>query len=405
MSRLFEYVETQLATFDEEPFDELDAAVLTQACMIDAPGTVPEPPRTPGPLARMAALVSAAAEGARFQDVIDALGRSEADGAGRRGVRFTGLVPGDIRRLLFTLAASPRYRDLRLRDLRTVACDDPATQFGACTFTWCDRFAFVAFRGTDAPFGGWRENCDMTWEDEVPAQRLARAYLAEVAGHLPRRLHVGGHSKGGNLALYAALTAAPRLRSRIERVWSLDAPGFKPGRFSAADYAPLEGRIVRLVPQDSVVGMLLECPVAPAAVRSTASGLDQHSVFTWEIAPLDGSEAARAGSVPGFVRLGGPSDFARGVHEVVAEWLAGMEVPRRHEVVDALFRAIAATDARDARDILCDPAAAGRALAAAARAVDAPTRDVLGQALGELAGIVARRVGADIAQVLFGWMG
>ena len=428
MSKLFEYVETQLATFDEEPFCEVDAAVLTQACMASAPGTIPGPPRVPGVMARVAALVSPTAEGARFQDVVDALGRQggedgsdpgrqgaahgapSMDIAGRAGdstaaspvghrvskptgVCFTGLVPGDIRRLLFALAASPRFRDLRLRDQRQVVEDHPATQFGACTFTWRDRFAFVAFQGTDAPFVGWHENCDMAWADEVPAQRLARAYLAEVAPHLPRRLQIGGHSKGGNLALFAALRAPEGLRNRIERVWSFDGPGFKPATIAGEEYERLHGRVTRLVPVDAVVGMLLECPLVPQAVRCEAAGLEQHSVFQWEI---EGDHFARAEA---------PSDIAWGVHDVVAEWLAGMDDERRHQVVDALFAAIAVSGARDARDLLCDPSAAARAFATVSRAIDAPTRDLLGSALGDLAAIAARRAGEDIAQALFGWMG
>ncbi|WP_418739857.1 Mbeg1-like protein [Enorma sp.] len=414
MPYLFDYVEHELATFNQKPFGPVDAAVLSQACMIDGAGVVPEPSALPSLIDRAVTLLAPDFRGVTFANLM----RSELF----EGM-FTGLVPDDIRRLLMALAASPRYRDLRLCGYRSVFDEASHTQFAATTFTWRNAFSFVGFRGTDVSATGWRENFDMTYRDEVPAQKLAREYLEHMAPRLPGELHVGGHSKGGNLALYAALTCSAGACERISRVWCLDAPGFRAGRFAAEDFTRLalragaggdgaaagEGsavgsdaavcavppracKVERIIPQDSLVGMLLECPVPARVVRSNVQGLMQHSVFTWEIAD-DRSDFVDA------ERLG---EGSQALHDVLAEWLGGMDDERCEQVVDALFAALGASGARDARDVFLGGKAFPQLASDAVRNLDEASRDVLGTALGDLAAIAARRAGRDLVAAIFG---
>lgn len=383
MPYLFDYVEHELATFNQKPFGPVDAAVLSQACMIDGAGVVPEPSALPSLIDRAVTLLAPDSRGVTFANLM----RSELfDGM------FTGLVPDDIRRLLMALAASPRFRDLRLCGYRSVFDEASHTQFAAITFTWRNAFSFVGFRGTDVSATGWRENFDMTYKDEVPAQKLAREYLEYMAPRLSGELHVGGHSKGGNLALYAALTCSAEVCERIGHVWCLDAPGFRAGRFKAEDFARLGSCVMRIIPQDSLVGVLLDCPVPARVVRSNAQGIMQHSVFTWEIADdlSDFVEAERLG------------EGSQALHDVLAEWLAGMDDERCKQVVDALFAALGASGARDARDVFLGGKPFPQLVSDAARNLDEASRDVLGAALADLAAIAARRAGRDLAAAIFG---
>lgn len=383
MPYLFDYVEHELATFNQKPFGPVDAAVLSQACMIDGTGVVPEPSALPSLIDRAVTLLAPDSRGVTFANLM----RSELF----EGM-FTGLVPDDIRRLLMALAASPRYRDLRLCGYRSVFDEASHTQFAATTFTWRNAFSFVGFRGTDVSATGWRENFDMTYRDEVPAQKLAREYLEHMAPRLPGELHVGGHSKGGNLALYAALTCSADARERIGRVWCLDAPGFRAGRFAAEDFTRLGSCVTRIIPQDSLVGVLLECPVPARVVRSNAQGIMQHSVFTWEVSD-DRSDFVEA------ERLG---EGSQALHDVLAEWLASMDDERCERVVDALFAALGASGARDARDVFLGGKPFPQLVSDAARNLDEASRDVLGAALADLAVIAARRAGRDLAAAIFG---
>lgn len=115
----------------------------------------------------------------------------------------------------------------------------------------------------------------MAYRAPVEAQALAARYLAAAGAdsRLPETLLVGGHSKGGNLAEYAALTAAPEVQQRIARLYNHDGPGFKAGLFTAADYEPLAGRMTKQVPADSMVGILMESFMPVEVVQATGARL------------------------------------------------------------------------------------------------------------------------------------
>lgn len=386
MATLFDYLEGELATFDEKPFGELDTAVLTQASMLEVQGIVPGvDERRPGLLGDLTALVRGPGP-VRFCDLI----RAE-----RFPGMFCGLVPDDIRRCLFALAASPRFRDLKLSCYRCVQDGATHTQFAAIAFTWRDRFSFIGFRGTDTSLSGWRENLDLSYRDEVGSQGLARRYLEDVMACLPGEIHVGGHSKGGNLALYAALTCNADTCARIRHVWCLDAPGFKHGRFSERDYARVQGRVSRIVPVDSIIGALLECPVEPDAVRSEAQGVDQHNVFSWIV---EGNTFSRADGV---------SDLSRSLHEISGAWLARMDDARKEQVVEAVCAAVAASGVEDVGQILAQGQGAVRGMVEVSRKLDPDTREVLSEAVGDLVDVVVEKLGRDAASVLpwtSGWV-
>ncbi|OUO92535.1 hypothetical protein B5F40_01185 [Gordonibacter sp. An230] len=377
---ILDYLATEFAAFEEKPFNPVDSAALSQFCMVRAEGVVPalrERRTFLGLKTIVENLLSPVGHSARF---VDALRAELFDDM------FTGLVPGKIKENLFALAASPRFRDMRLRDYLSLFDTDRQMQFAAMTFVHKKEFAYVGFRGTDASFTGWRENFNMVYDAPVPAQEQAVRYLEAVAPRLPKRLFVGGHSKGGNLALYAALRAKPAVQDRIERVFTHDGPGFKAGMFAPADWAPLEGRIHRTVPQDSVVGLLMESHVPPRVVRSTAKGIDQHSVFSWEVAGDD------------FLYLEGLTDGAQLADAVLTEWLAQFSDEEVAVVVDAFFQAVEASGARDATEVFSGGAKSIALLGEAAKNVDGEARDVLAEALGSLAEVAAREATHGLLQ-------
>lgn len=381
---ILEYLETQLATFDEVPFGAVDAALLSQACMFDAPWAVPAISTGAQERHMFGRLLTRGGKpkGARFRD----LARAE-----RFETLLRGFTPNELKRELFGLIASPRFRDLALCDYQSVFDEASHTQFAAMTFVWHDEFAYVGFRGTDISFAGWRENFDMAYREPVRAQELAAAYLDTVADHLPERLFVGGHSKGGNVALFAAAMCREDVRARIERVWCHDAPGFRAGSQVLERAAHLAERIHMTVPQDSLVGMLMDVPVTPQVVQSDAfGGIDQHSLFTWEVAGDD------------FAYLGHVADASRTVHDAINEWLAAMEPSDVERVVEALFAAAEASSAADARAFLRLGPDTLKSVREAARCIDDASREVLSQALGDLAAIAVRRAGRDVAAALFG---
>ena len=353
MPYLLDYLDAEFAPFEREPFNVLDAAVLTQFAMIRSKGVIP-----------------ALRERAGFADVRtvvrNALGPRRKPARFRELLRaedfptmFTGLDPDRIKQCLFSLAASPRFRDMTARDYLSLLDTERETQFAAVTLVYKNEFAFIGFRGTDTSRTGWKEDFNMTFSAPVPAQEHAARYLETVAPHLPRRLYLGGHSKGGNLAEYAALKASPAVQDRLEQVFILDGPGFKEGLFGAEDYAPVLGRLRKVVPEGSLVGILLDSEVPLHVVPSSAKGISQHSVFTWE-ADLEARDFRYLGDLP---------DATKDTAAALRVWLDRYDDAEREQVVEALFRAIDASGAEDALDFLAGgPHALGLLTNAALRA-------------------------------------
>ena len=377
---ILDYLATEFASFEEKPFNPVDSVVLSQFCMVRAEGIVPALRERKSFLdlgTVVQNLLSPARGAVHFVDLL----RSE-----RYADMFTGLIPDRVKDNLLALAASPRFRDVTVRDYLSLFDTERQTQFAAMTFVYKKEFAYVGFRGTDTSITGWRENFNMVCSTPVPAQQQAARYLEAVAPNLPRRLFVGGHSKGANLAVYAALQAQPAVRNRIERVYSHDGPGFKAGTFTPEDWRRLDGRIHRTVPQESVVGMLMESHAEPRVVKSDERGVNQHSPFTWEVAGDD------------FLYLDDLADSAKFTEAVFSEWLSRFTDEEAEAVVDALFQAIEASGAQNATEIFFGGPKTVALITDAAKRIDETARDTLLAALGSLAEIGARTATQGIVE-------
>lgn len=379
---ILDYLGTEFASFEEKPFNPIDSTTLSQFCMVRAEGIVP-PLRERKTFSTFGAVVknllSPTGHPAHFTDAL----RAE-----RYEHMFSGLIPGRVKENMLAIAASPRFRDMTIRDYLSLFDTERQTQFAAMTFVYKKEFAYVGFRGTDTSITGWRENFNMAYTAPVPAQEQAARYLEAVAPHLPHRLFVGGHSKGANLALYAALRAPSSVQDRIERVYTHDGPGFKAGTFSPDDWRQLDGRIHRTVPQDSIIGMIMESHTPPHVVRSTERGLMQHSPFSWEVDSDD------------FVYLDDLTDNAKFTDALLTEWLALYSDAEAAAIVDALFKAIEASGAQDATELFFGGAKTVALISEASKNIDGEARDTLANALGSLAELATHHV----TQGIFGML-
>lgn len=201
----------------------------------------------------------------------------------------------DNQSLLTALAASRRYRDVKIRDITAInnsgqlAAKENDMQFAAMTFELDDQTIVVAFRGTDGSMIGWKEDFDLSAMDEIPSQKAAAKYIDRMfrrwGGLRGKKIYVAGHSKGGNLAVYGACMCAPEIRRNIAEVFSFDGPGFSKNTRGLIEQAIAEVpiKITRIIPDQSLVGILLsgygECKV----VKSNAFGIMQHASYSWEI--------------------------------------------------------------------------------------------------------------------------
>ncbi|MCR5031423.1 MAG: DUF2974 domain-containing protein [Lachnospiraceae bacterium] len=192
---------------------------------------------------------------------------------------------------------------------------------------------FVSFRGTDDTIIGWKEDFNLSYLT-VPAEQEAVDYLNAVLKNTKERVLIGGHSKGAHLSVYAAAKADPDVRKKIGYVYNFDGPGFDREFLSSRGIAEIHDRIRRYVPEDSVIGMLLDHNIEPVIVKSSEKGLMQHDPFSWQL------------SGPAFLSCPGLGKMGQLMDKTFSTWIAQVEPAQRKVFIDDLFSVLEASGAR-----------------------------------------------------------
>ncbi len=283
-------------------------------------------------------------------------------------------APGAELELARVMAASPRYRALQLYDFERADMDRPALQFAALTL-WDGHEAYLAFRGTDASLAGWFEDIQLAYAEATPSQLRARAYLERAARRFGSGLYLGGHSKGGALALYAAVNAGA-VQPRIKRVYSFDGPGMSRAAYQSADYARLRSRQLNIVPPESVVGMLLWQDGELRVVRSDAHGVRQHDPMSWLT------------DARGLIYAAELSQASLRLRDVARALLAALPPQGIEQLANSLYELVLSTGARTLGDLSQYFARHPDALGQAQQGVD-------GRALYTLLYLMATAAGGD----------
>ena len=213
----------------------------------------------------------------------------------------------DNKHLFMAMAISPRYRDIKITNREVRMFDDE--QFAAFTFD-TGNLKYVSFRGTDGSITGWRENFRLSYMDKIPAQKAALRYLEKE-----RPDYVGGHSKGGNLAAFAGSQLG------FANIHCFDSPGFPPHIASE-----LNGSCVtKLIPESSVVGILLEDISRVSYVKSDAFFIRQHSAYSWKVNGND------------FERVRRLKPFSEHLKKTTSKWLSGQSEDKKKLLVETFF--------------------------------------------------------------------
>ncbi len=236
------------------------------------------------------------------------------------------LLTGEFKRMLKLMSDSRRYGSLIIRDTLEIYDEEVEIQFAVTVIELNRDTAYIAFRGTDDTLIGWKEDFKMSFMDEVPAQKMAVDYVNKAVPRFKyKKIYLGGHSKGGNLAVYAAIHAEKNVKDKIVTVYNNDGPGFRKRLLDTKEYRRVSERIVTLVPQSSVVGMLLEHEESYRVVQSTQHGLFQHDGFSWQVLG------------PDFVYLPRVGDDCITVDRTVKEVLLTLSDEQREAFINTFF--------------------------------------------------------------------
>lgn len=299
------------------PFNEVDGLIVAKLTSLDFTGIVPEDGEMP------------------LRDAVEAYFERYGD----RDVRLGVLLAAGTVTMAKKMLASRRFEGVVLYDYVNHIDDVGAEQFCALTASIPDGTHFVAFRGTDDTIAAWREDFNMSARDAVPAQVDAAAYLQRAGWRFDGTLRVGGHSKGGNLSVYAAIKAPAELAARIADVYNYDGPGFRESVRSEAGFERIRGKVRMFLPQYSIVGVLLHNDFSYDIVESCETGTSAHNGFTWQVLGTR------------FVRCGRFSLRTRVYRDAIRGWADKLDLQQRQDLINAVFDALESTGARTLTDL------------------------------------------------------
>lgn len=242
--------------------------------------------------------------------------------------------------LVKALIHSNRFRNCHLFGYVNHIDPKQEVQFSAlCVYTG-DGSCSVVFRGTDANFVGWKEDLNMSFKEVIPSQLKAVDYLDNIASYTGKSpIRVGGHSKGGNLAVYSSSFCKSKNKSRITEIYCFDAPGFHKNVIATEGFSSIQNLISSFVPQSSVVGMLLEPPGNYNVIKSAQIGLFQHSLYSWEVTYND------------LVRVDDIDLSSRFVDKTLKEWMDTLDTEQREKFIDAMYSLLTSANVNSIFDL------------------------------------------------------
>lgn len=365
MDNIIDYLEWRGdLPFEADGFNEADNLVLAELAYLKLENLVPEALGDGPTLAELAG---------RFR-ILDE--KSPAFISERASI----LLPTLIR----TAGASRRFGSVRASGHLSQIDYKTSKQFSATVFTLGRHLHYVAYRGTDNTLVGWKEDFRMGFVEEVEAQKQAAAYLASATGRLKGDFLLGGHSKGGNLAVYAACTSPKKHRRKIRAVYNNDGPGFHGAVLESPGFRELEGRIHTLVPKSSVVGMLLEHSETYRIVNSSNAGIFQHEAFSWEVRGR------------GFVTEPALSESSRSFNAAFRNWLGQQSLEERERYVEALFEILQSTGAMTVRELRADKLKALEPMLRTYKGLAPETREMLKETLVTFLKESGREIGSRL---------
>ena len=197
-------------------------------------------------------------------------------------------------------------------------------QFAAMEIVLEDGTSYVSFRGTDDTIIGWKEDFNLS-TGVVPAQKRAIEYLQKISEHTDGMLRVGGHSKGGNLAIYGSVMCKSA-HEKILEIYSNDGPGFSREFKELPETKEMMPKIIRIIPEYSIIGTLLEHEKEPVIVASSSKGLLQHDAFSWEV------------QGPALVRRDSLNKTALRFIEILHKWIDGMDMEQKRLLIEDLLQ-------------------------------------------------------------------
>lgn len=300
-------------TFNEEKFNEIDNVILSSVVYLNFDGIVPKNKKS----------ISLCEAGNIFLYKYNYFDVSKL-----------GIAQKVSYKILKQIVNTKRYKDIQMYNYKYIW--DTDTQFGAVCFKVKKKFIYVAFEGTDNLLSGWKEDFQMAYEFPVPSQKLAVKYLNENIKLFDKNIIVGGHSKGGNLALVSSMYCKNRINKKIKQIYSNDGPGLKKEQIESENYSKIRDRLIHLVPNYSYVGVLLRNDKF-TVIKANRKDFMAHAVSSWQVNENE------------FIRenLSSISDSFR---NSLLKWLDEHDLNQREKMISTVFKTLEESGIKNLND-------------------------------------------------------
>lgn len=229
------------------------------------------------------------------------------------------------------MGQSKRFGEMKVAKYVNKINAEQEKQFAAVTIIMPDDTIYISYRGTDNTVIGWKEDLNMTFRSHIPSQIDAVKYLEEIAKEYPNKIRIGGHSKGGNLAVYAAMFADKDIKNRIINIYNNDGPGFNDEIINTKEYKEIIKKVNTYIPQDSIFGRLLNHEEKYTVIKSTQKGVMQHDLYSWQI---QGNK---------FIYLKEVTNGSKFIDKSIKKWFEEIDKEKRGQVIDIIFQVINTT--------------------------------------------------------------
>ena len=271
------------------------------------------------------------------------------------------------------MGESKRYGEMNATKYVNKIDVEQEKQFSAITILMPDNTIFVSYRGTDNTIVGWKEDLNMSFKSHIASQISAKKYLEMIAVEYPdKKIRIGGHSKGGNIAVYAATFVSNEIKDRIINVYNNDGPGFCDDVIETPEYQEMIKKVHTYIPQSSVIGRLMNHREKYTVIESVQKGIMQHDLYSWEV-------LGKA-----FVTLEEVTNESEFVDKTIKEWLENVEPAKREQVIDVVFDILNTTDAQTMKELKNNWFSSAKTMMASYKNIDKDTKDMIWQTLNEL---------------------
>jgi len=242
--------------------------------------------------------------------------------------------------MITRMGKSIRFKNLKVTDYEANIDKEIERQFSAITIHLPDKSMYLSFCGTDNTIVGWKEDFNLSFMENIPAQISGLDYTKKIANKYRfSKLRLGGHSKGGNVAIYSAIYSEQKIQNRIIRVSNYDGPGFDKKITETENYKRILDKLFTYIPQSSVVGRLLEHEEKHTIVESIEKGLYQHDIFSWQVLGTD------------IIKLDEVTSDSEFINKTIRAWLKETSPEQRKIFVDTAYQLFDSTNATTLKEL------------------------------------------------------